>query len=122
MQDAGTNMGRALRLALLKLPVALGGGGAVLVATHHLGDPVAPWAGPVGVFAMILLFTLDPVERLWSGHRHPSPWARGTLSGLGAAFLLAALSGPVEGVWARVALVAASLPFFSPSNRIEARG
>ena len=118
MQDAGTNMGRSLRLALLKLLGALGGGGAVLVATHHLTDPLAPWAGPFGVFAMILLFTLNPVERLWSGHHHPSPRARGTLSGLGAALLLA----PVQDTRARVALMAASLPLLPLSNRIEARG
>ena len=122
MQDAGTNMGRSLRLALLKLLVALGGGGAVLVATHRPGDPLAPWTGPFGVFAMILLFTLDTVERLRSGHRHPSPWTRGTLSGLGAALLLAAPSGPVQDIRARVALMAASLPLLPLSNRIGARG
>ena len=118
--DAGT--GRALRFALLKLPLALGIGAMALLAAHRLGSPLAPWSAPVGVFVMILFFTLDPVERLWSGHRHPSPWARGTLTGIGAALLCAAASGSVEAGWVRVALVAASLPFFSLSNRIEARG
>ena len=121
MPDTGTSWGRVLRFALLKLPLALGLGGTALLAAHDWGDPLAPWAGPVGVFVMVLVFTLDPVERLWSGHRHPSPWARGTLSGIGAALLCAAASGSVDGAWVRAALVAASLPFFSISNRMEAR-
>ena len=122
MPDTDASTGRALRFALLKLPLALAIGAAALLAAHRMGGSFSSWSASAGVFAMILLFTLDPVERVWSGHRHPSPWARGMLTGLGAALLCAAASGSVEGAWARIALVAASLPFFSLSNRIEARG